>query len=335
MYCTAFVLQERGPAYRNRTHIHGVEDRCIIHYTKAGKYYMQLILTSTLDSSKQLIIDLLNNPAINRWITMSTFDTCFLNNNPIIHELSCSTAELDFQFRKIKESFDKFKKFKSLIDVPIPIIRPFYLNDQHWCNDVHNVFLEITRYLKNKNDNYLYSTDPLELELLNLGRDINHHIHIIERYTDLTQNEIAVSKNYQHNIITTLMSNSSRWISFTKEEQTLYHTRYNDIPHNVVFSNYILGKTFLAGFLNDEKIEGYRVNGTDGTYGHFDIVLDDNRQKIYRSPEFHSWIAKHHINIYDVLLEFPLGDIEDLSTLDYFKQLPASQCTIAVINGAG
>ena len=25
-----------GPAYRNRTHIHGVEDRCIIHYTKAG-----------------------------------------------------------------------------------------------------------------------------------------------------------------------------------------------------------------------------------------------------------------------------------------------------------
>jgi hypothetical protein len=25
-----------GPACRNRTHIHGVEDRCIIHYTKAG-----------------------------------------------------------------------------------------------------------------------------------------------------------------------------------------------------------------------------------------------------------------------------------------------------------
>ena len=28
-----------GPAYRNRTHIHGVEDRCIIHYTKAGILY--------------------------------------------------------------------------------------------------------------------------------------------------------------------------------------------------------------------------------------------------------------------------------------------------------
>jgi hypothetical protein len=27
-----------GPAYRNRTHIHGVEDRCIIHYTKAGYF---------------------------------------------------------------------------------------------------------------------------------------------------------------------------------------------------------------------------------------------------------------------------------------------------------
>ena len=91
-----------------------------------------------------------------------------------------------------------------------------------------------------------------------------------------------------------------------------------------------MGKTFLAGFLNDEKIEGYRVNGIDGTWGHFDFVLDDNRQKIYRSPEFHSWLAKHQINIYDVPLEFPLGDVKDLSTLDYFKQLSASQCTITI-----
>jgi hypothetical protein len=30
-----------GPAYRNRTHIHGVEDRCIIHYTKAGYWLSQ------------------------------------------------------------------------------------------------------------------------------------------------------------------------------------------------------------------------------------------------------------------------------------------------------
>ena len=319
-----------GPAYRNRTHIHGVEDRCIIHYTKAGKYRMQLILTSTLDSSKQIIINLLDNPAINRWIKMSTFDTCFLNNNPIVHRKPYSQADIDFHFRKIKDLFDRFKKFKSLIEVPIPIIRPFYLNDQHWCNDVHNVFLEITRYLQNKNNNYLYSTDTTELELLNLGRDINKHIHILERYSDLTQNEIAVSKNYQHNVITTLRSNSPSWVSFTKEEQRLYHTRYNDQPHNVVFSNYILGKTFLAGFLNDEKIEGYRVNGTDGTYGHFDFVLDDNRQKIYRSPEFHSWLAKHQINIYDVPLEFPVGDVEDISTLDYFKQLSTSQCSITV-----
>jgi hypothetical protein len=176
----------------------------------------------------------------------------------------------------------------------------------------------------------LYSTDPIELELLNLGRDINQHIHILERYSNLTQNEIAVSTKYQHNVITTLMSNLPRWVSFTKEEQQLYHTRYNDRPHNVVFSNYILGKTFLAGFLNDEKIEGYRVNGTDGTYGHFDFVLDDNRQKIYRSSEFHSWLAKHQINIHDVPLEFPLGDVEDLSTLDYFKQMSSSQCTIAI-----
>ena len=26
-----------GPAYRNRTHIRGVEDLCIIHYTNTGK----------------------------------------------------------------------------------------------------------------------------------------------------------------------------------------------------------------------------------------------------------------------------------------------------------
>ena len=328
--CNTILLQERGPAYRNRTHIHGVEDRCIIHYTKAGKYHMQLILTSTLDSSKQIIIDLLDNPAINRWLKLSTFDTCFLNNNPIVHRHPYSQTEVDFQFRKIKDSLDQFKKFKSLISVPIPIIRPFYLNDQHWCNDVHNVFLEITRYLQNKNNNYLCSTDPLELELLNLGRDINKHIHILERYSDLTQNEIAVLTNYQHNVITTVMSGSPYYVSFTEEEQALYHTRYNDRPHNVVFSNYILGKTFLAGFLNDEKIEGYRVNGIDGTWGHFDFVLDDNRQKIYRSPEFHSWLAKHQINIYDVPLEFPLGDVKDLSTLDYFKQLSAGQCTITI-----
>jgi hypothetical protein len=296
----------------------------------AGKYCMQLILTSILDSSKQIIINLLDNPAINRWIRMSTFDHCFLNNVPIIHRYPYSQSDIDFQFRKIKELFDRFKKFKSLIDVPVPIIRPFYLNDQHWCNDVHNVFLEITRYLKNKNNNYLYSTDPAELELLNLGRAINQHIHILEKYSDLTQNEIAVSTNYQHNIITTLMSGSPSWVSFTQEEQELYHTRYNDQPHNVVFSNYILGKTFLAAFLNDEKIEGYRVNGTDGTYGYFDFVVDDNRQKIYRSPEFHSWLAKHQINIYNVPLEFPVGDVEDLSMLNYFQQIPASQCTIVV-----
>ena len=38
-----------GPAYRNRTHIHGVEDRCIIHYTKAGKFgALPQIRTETL-----------------------------------------------------------------------------------------------------------------------------------------------------------------------------------------------------------------------------------------------------------------------------------------------
>ena len=51
------VLLFLGPAYRNRTHIHGVEDRCIIHYTNAGKCESKLIGSPTWARTTDILIN--------------------------------------------------------------------------------------------------------------------------------------------------------------------------------------------------------------------------------------------------------------------------------------
>lgn len=79
--------------------------------------------------------------------------------------------------------------------------------------------------------------------------------------------------------------------------------------YDLILDPYILGKTLMQSFLDEDDPSDWDTAGHARTAGGCMFVLDDHRQLVYQSQDFVDWLAKSGLNYYNTRADFPLGNL--------------------------
>jgi hypothetical protein len=291
---------------------------------------MKIIVVSD-KSADRIQLDLIDNPVVVRW-----FNNCkkLQEDCPIIGMLNLSNTaniikysignELDV-YKELLLSISTLKNLldeKNITEFIFPDIPSSFNRSQLWCNDVHNLFVDISIFLEKNYSGYHHKSESWDSRVFETTKVINILIHNIEKWAYPTDNSVYLIK-YNHRHLQTRFDTSYHglklWFEISQEEQELYHsTLKNNTFYDVVFSNEILGKTFYRGFVDNEPPNSPAVSGIDKTWGNLDIKLDSQRTKIFKDERFKNWAKTQRADIETAPLEFPVGSINTNSNLDYF-----------------
>lgn len=291
---------------------------------------MKIIVVSN-ESTDQIQLDLLDNPVVIRW-----FNNCkkLQEYYPIIGELNLSdTAIITNQpvgdetdvYKELLLSISTLKNLlaeNSITEFIFPEIPDSFNRSQHWCNNIHNVFVNVSIFLEKNYSSYYYKSTDWDSRVFETIKKMNMLIHDTEKWAYPTDASVYL-KNYNHRYFQTQFAISVHglglWFEISQEEQELYHsTLKNNTFYDVVFSNEILGKTFYRSFVDDEPPNSPAVSGIDKTWGNLDIKLDSRRTEIFKDEQFKKWAETQCTDIETAPLEFPIGSINSNSNLDYF-----------------
>jgi len=289
------------------------------------------IFVQSNDTSSRIQIDILNNPPIVRWfnqcmklqethpITGHLFfnDSATLVYNPVGDE-----AEL---YSELLSTVSKLKILlleKQITKFALPELPETFNRDQHWCNDVHNLFVAVSVFLENNGIEYWKLSSSWDSRMFEAAKKVNVLIHKLEKWAYPTANSQYI-KSYGHRYLQTRFDLSYHglglWFELSQEEQEVYHsTLKNNVFYDVVFSNEILGKTYYRSFIDEENADSPAISGIDKTWGNLDIKLDRQREAIFQDSQFQEWTESIQQDINTVPLEFPVGSINPNSDLDYF-----------------
>jgi hypothetical protein len=152
---------------------------------------------------------------------------------------------------------------------------------------------------------------------LNIIDQINQSVHSLEDFTDVHENKKFILDQYPFSMIAfnpVRKSNTDldHWLEFTEEDQTHNFNDYWNVESPLVtLDRSILGKCVLQSFYENDDPNAHDCTGRMGSYGGFEIEIDNTRKKIYRSDQFTQWAALHGRDIQSMPLEFPIGYVPD------------------------
>ena len=291
---------------------------------------MKIIVASN-ESTDQIQLDLIDNPVVTRW-----FNNCkkLQEDCPIIGTLNLSDTAIivnhpvGIETDVYKELLSNISTLKNLLaennitKFIFPKIPDSFNRSQNWCNDIHNIFVDVSVFLEKNYSSYYHKSTDWDSRVFETAKKINILIHDMEKWAQPTDTSVYL-KNYNHRYLQTRFDSSFHglglWFEISQEEQELYHsTLKNNTFYNVVFSNEILGKTFYRSFFDDEPPNSPAVSGIDKTWGNLDIKLDSRRTEIFKDDRFKKWAETQCTDIEIAPLEFPIGSINSNSNLDYF-----------------
>ena len=291
---------------------------------------MKIIKVSN-ESTDQIQLNLIDNPVVVRW-----FNNCkkLQEDCPIIGTLNLSdTAIIAKQsvgnetdvYKELLLSISTLKNLlaeNNITEFIFPEIPDSFNRSQHWCNDIHNVFVDVSIFLERNYSNYYYKSADWDSRVFETAKKINMLIHDMEKWAYPTNTSVYL-KNYNHRHLQTRFDSSYHglglWFEISQEEQELYHsTLKNNTFYDVVFSNEILGKTFYRSFIDEEPPGSPAISGIDKTWGNLDIKLDSQRTAIFKDAQFQNWLESVASNKSTAPLEFPVGSINPNSDLNYF-----------------
>ena len=77
---------------------------------------------------------------------------------------------------------------------------------------------------------------------------------------------------------------------------------------DVILDTYILGKTLIESFLNQDNPVNWDTSGHVRTNGGCCFLMTDARNRIYKSQEFKNWLQEHNASMNNIYADFPLGN---------------------------
>ena len=289
------------------------------------------IFVQPTNISSRIQIDILNNPPTVRWFNQCmklqetypiTGQLFFNDSAKLIYNPVGDKAEL---YSELLSTISKLKILlleKKITEFALPQLPETFNCDQHWCNDVHNLFVAVSVFLENNGIEYWKLSSSWDSSMFETAKKVNVLIHKLEKWAYPTVNSQHI-KSYGHRYLQTRFDLSYHglglWFELSQEEQEIYHsTLKNNVFYDVVFSNEILGKTYYRSFIDEENADSPAISGIDKTWGNLDIKLDRQREAIFRDPQFQGWVESIKQDTDTVPLEFPVGSINPNSDLDYF-----------------
>ena len=289
------------------------------------------IFVQSNDTISRIQIDILNIPPIVRW-----FDQCMKlqETHPIPGQLFFNDSatliynpvgDEDELYSELLSTVSKLKILlleKQITKFALPELPKVFNRDQHWCNDIHNLFVAVSVFLENNGVEYWKLSSSWDSRMFEAAKKVNVLIHKLEKWAYPTANSRYI-KSYGHKYLQTRFDLSYHglglWFELSQEEQEIYHsTLKNNVFYDVVFSNEILGKTYYRSFIDEESANSPAISGIDKTWGNLDIKLDHQREAIFRDPQFQTWTESIKQDVDIAPLEFPVGSINPNSDLDYF-----------------
>jgi hypothetical protein len=291
---------------------------------------MKIIVVSK-NSNDRIQIDLIDNPPIARWFNNSRHLQKTLPITGVLHLDKAGTnliptSNYQTLYSDLLTAIEKLKMLleeKEIVQFQFPEIPTTFNRSQHWCNSIHNVFVDVSIFLEKNYSNYWNKTTEWDSIVFETIKNINVLVHKLEKWASTTEHYRYIKNHYSHTYLQTEFNTSDHglnlWFEITPEEQALYHsTLENDTFYNVVFSNEILGKTFYRSFIDEEPPGSPAISGIDKTWGNIDIKLDSQRTTIFKDAQFQNWLESVATDKSTAPLEFPVGSINPNSDLDYF-----------------
>jgi len=298
------------------------------------------IFVQSNDSQARIQIDIVDTPPIVRWFTQCTRlqeiypitgQIIFNNTANFLTYPVGNESELYSQLLLAISKLEILLAEKQITEFVLPNLPETFNRNQHWCNDIHNVFVAVSIFLETNGYEYWLLSDSWDSKMFETAKELNVLIHKLEKWAYPTANIQHIAQ-YRHQHLQTRFDLSYHglglWFELSQKEQEDYHsTLKNNVFYDVVFSNEILGKTYYRSFIDEENADSPAISGIDKTWGNLDIKLDRQRETIFRDPQFQNWMDTVSKDKLTAPLEFPVGTISPLSDLDYFLKRKVTEVT--------
>lgn len=189
----------------------------------------------------------------------------------------------------------------------------FFTYNVMWCTD-----LASGNHRENPFDPNFNLPSDMNLERwLDLVDPINQAVHDLESLTRPHENRTFIQRQHPLSLMTFMPvrkshTDLSTWLPFSPEDQRHNFREYMHLESSLVTLNpSILGKSVLQSFYDNDDPTALDCTGRLGSFGGFEVELNDARKKIYRSGRFQQWIAQHGMQWDCLPLEFPIGHMPD------------------------
>lgn len=270
-----------------------------------------------------ILIKLLESPAIKKWFdhfknAITHTDSFYQLTGNLNWYQNIATQFNSMHWDQIIELVEKLKSIGLDLGVELPTE---FNRDQKILNFLHRFFTinamwyhEKDKKLNPFSPNFTLSEDITFNKWIETIDIINANVHNLERYSICTNRDILKQFPIHCVLLVPLWdkitsNDLDHWISFSEEEIIKSNCSKLDYTSGplVSLNQSILGKCVLQSFLDHDDPTQIDCTGRTGSFGGLVIDLNMNRQKIYQSTEFQTWL--NYYNIIDPPLEFPIGNV--------------------------
>lgn len=277
-------------------------------------------------------IILFQNDAVTKWFKHFQKFTSNKNYYRLGHEHSSrwinqSSGVIDQDWNEIQSAISELESLGYQLPWSIPTTFDF---QQKTLNQLHRFFTYNVLWYHELYNNptkqnpfdpqFKLPPDINFQQWLGIVSRINTSVHNLEHFTVPHENKTFICNQYPLSFLAFFPIRSDTdldpWLVFTEEEQVHNFTDYfaND-SLQVILDRSILGKSVLQSFYENDDPNAHDCTGRLGSYGGFEIELDQNKKQIYQSDQFIQWAASHGRTVESLPLEFPIGYIKDPHTL--------------------
>lgn len=280
--------------------------------------------SSKFNLSNNIEITLFDVPAIKKWFDYFSKANAETNIYTMtVEQLSAWKTPLvddcETHWNTILTSLNHLRSIGYNFDLIVPDQFDY---DQQTLNRLHRFFtynmLWVSKDPTTPNPfdlNFTLPTKNMRNIWHTLVDPINRAVHKLEQFSTPTANKSFVDTQFPIHTISFINNNQN----YTNQ---LLSFDDNDIEQNYSFFNYnqsnlvtldrsILGKCILQSFLEDDDPAAQDCTGRLVSWGGFNIDLNDNRKKIYKSAQFIEWAERYKLK--NIPYEFPIGYVTSSS----------------------
>ena len=282
------------------------------------------------DSTLELKVDLVDNPAIRSWAEHFLAQPLevrshIINNARPQRPDFTRIAQL---YESCVNNINKLAELGFVYDGPMPeSIKDL---DRSWCNRAHRFFTHTQKYVNDMQIPLLSCEEVVAQReyITSFLQPLNDDIHSIEDYF-LPNAYGAVNFDAEEIYCSSMPTyNDPGWWQMD-ETWRQYHT----LDHaTVIFGPQILGKAIARSYLDGDNPNDWDTTGHYCNNGALLIQVSNWRNDLYTSDSFKEWIKKWGLESNQVFYDFPVGHVKDKQSVrDVYTKLRNTNGTVKTI----